>query len=133
MFSWGAAKELDLPDWLMLCRGARIRFIRVSRHVAACDVRPAGDDHARPRSATQSFASSFSKKASRCYNSRFILRHLRSEDMAVDIPFPDLRGSLPPVGYVRVLAITDRQFGKWRVMSEKSGLALKTPSQLVLF
>ena len=41
---------------------------------------------------------------------------------------------LPPEGYVRVLAVTDRQFGKMEsYIGEKCAELEKPPSQLVLF
>ena len=45
-----------------------------------------------------------------------------------------IRAGLPPEGYVRLLAVTDRQFGKMEsYIGEISELVEKPPSQLVLF
>lgn len=45
-----------------------------------------------------------------------------------------IRAALPPDGYVRVLAVTDRQFGKMENYVGKSSAPLEeAPSQLMLF
>ena len=45
-----------------------------------------------------------------------------------------IRAAIPPKGYVRVLAVTDRQFGKMESYVGKSREpAEKPPTQLVLF
>lgn len=45
-----------------------------------------------------------------------------------------IRAALPPEGYVRVLAVTDRQFGKMEsYIGEKWADLEQPPSQLVLF
>ena len=45
-----------------------------------------------------------------------------------------IRSELPPEGYVRVLAVTDRQFGKMEsYIGEMSKPLEEPPSQLVLF
>jgi len=45
-----------------------------------------------------------------------------------------IRAAIPPEGYVRVLAVTDRQFGKMEsYVGKSSEPAEKPPDQLVLF
>lgn len=45
-----------------------------------------------------------------------------------------IRGALPPCGQVRLLAVTDHQFGKMEIFEGKSkGKPEDAPSQLVLF
>ena len=45
-----------------------------------------------------------------------------------------IRAALPPEGYVRVLAVTDRQFGKMEnYIGKSSEPTEKPPSQLMLF
>lgn len=45
-----------------------------------------------------------------------------------------IRPQLPPSGQVRLLAVTDRQFGKMEVFSgKKRGKTEKAPEQLLLF
>ncbi len=60
-------------------------------------------------------------------------RYCSSEEMAVTHR-SRIRTALPPEGYVRVLAVTDRQFGKMEsYIGEKSRSLEEPPSQLVLF
>lgn len=60
-------------------------------------------------------------------------RYCASEEMAVAYR-SRIRASLPPEGYVRLLAVTDRQFGKMEsYIGEMSKPLEKPPPQLVLF
>jgi len=60
-------------------------------------------------------------------------RYCSGEEMAVAYR-SRIRAALPPEGYVRVLAATDRQFGKMEsYIGEKSRSLEEPPSQLVLF
>jgi len=60
-------------------------------------------------------------------------RYCASEEMAVAYR-SRIRASLPPEGYVRLLAVTDRQFGKMEsYIGERSRSLEEPPSQLVLF
>ena len=60
-------------------------------------------------------------------------RYCASEEMAL-AHRDHVRGGLPPEGYVRLLAVTDRQFGKMEsYIGEKSRSLESPPSQLVLF
>ena len=60
-------------------------------------------------------------------------RYCAGEDMASAYR-SRIRAALPPEGYVRVLAVTDRQFGKMEsFIGEKLAELEKPPSQLVLF
>lgn len=60
-------------------------------------------------------------------------RYCASEDMAVAYR-ARIRASLPPEGYVRLLAVTDRQFGKMEsFIGEMSKSLERSPSQLALF
>ena len=60
-------------------------------------------------------------------------RYCASEEMAVAYR-SRIRAALPPEGYVRLLAVTDRQFGKMEsYIGEMSKSLEKPPSQLVLF
>ena len=60
-------------------------------------------------------------------------RYCASEEMAVAYR-NRIRASLPPEGYVRLLAVTDRQFGKMEsYIGEMSRSLEEPPSQLALF
>ena len=60
-------------------------------------------------------------------------RYCVSEEMAVAYR-SRIRAELPPEGYVRVLAVTDRQFGKMEsYIGEMSKSLEEPPAQLVLF
>ena len=60
-------------------------------------------------------------------------RYCISEEMAVAYR-SRIRAELPPEGYVRILAVTDRQFGKMEsYVGEMSRILEEPPSQLVLF
>ena len=60
-------------------------------------------------------------------------RYCASEEMAVAYR-SRIRAALPPEGYVRTLAVTDRQFGKMEsYIGELSKPLERPPSQLVLF
>jgi CRISPR-associated protein Cas2 len=60
-------------------------------------------------------------------------RYCASEEMAV-VYRSRIRAELPPEGYVRVLAVTDRQFGKMEsYIGEMSKSLEEPPSQLALF
>lgn len=60
-------------------------------------------------------------------------RYCASEEMAVAYR-SRIRTELPPEGYVRILAVTDRQFGKMEsYIGEKSKSLEEPPCQLVLF
>ena len=60
-------------------------------------------------------------------------RYCASEEMS-DAYRSRIRSELPPEGYVRVLAVTDRQFGKMEsYIGEMSKPLEEPPSQLVLF
>ncbi len=53
---------------------------------------------------------------------------------AADVYARRLRDKLPPDGHVRLLAVTDRQFGKMEVFFGKNRVATEVePSQLQLF
>ena len=55
-------------------------------------------------------ASCFSSRASRCYNTRFTPATAPARRWRLRTATAS--GRLPPEGYVRLLAVTDRQFGK---------------------
>jgi CRISPR-associated protein Cas2 len=60
-------------------------------------------------------------------------RYCAGEEMA-DAVRARIRTDLPPEGYVRLLAVTDRQFGKMEsFIGEMSRCNEETPAQLVLF
>ncbi len=60
-------------------------------------------------------------------------RHCASEDFAKGVR-DDVRGVLPPHGQVRLLAITDRQFGKMEVyFGKKRNRTEDPPTQFMLF
>ncbi|MCC7407452.1 MAG: CRISPR-associated endonuclease Cas2 [Phycisphaeraceae bacterium] len=60
-------------------------------------------------------------------------RYCRSEDSA-DVVRQQIRAVLPPEGQVRVLAVTERQFGKMQTyVGKKRQEAEKAPQQFVLF
>jgi CRISPR-associated protein Cas2 len=60
-------------------------------------------------------------------------RYCADEEMAVAYR-GHIRAAIPPEGYVRLLAVTDRQFGKMEsFIGEMSKPVEKPPSQLVLF
>jgi CRISPR-associated protein Cas2 len=60
-------------------------------------------------------------------------RYCASEEAAVAYR-GRIRASLPPEGYVRVLAVTDRQFGKMEsYIGEMSQTLEEPPSQLMFF
>ena len=60
-------------------------------------------------------------------------RYCASEEMAIAYR-SRIRASLPPEGYVRLLAVTDRQFGKMEsYIGEMSQSLEKPPPQLALF
>jgi CRISPR-associated protein Cas2 len=60
-------------------------------------------------------------------------RYCASEEMASAYR-SRIRAGLPPAGYVRLLAVTDRQFGKMEsYIGEKWVDLEKPPAQLVLF
>lgn len=60
-------------------------------------------------------------------------RHCASEDFAKGVR-DDVRGVLPPHGQVRLLAITDRQFGKMEVyFGKKRNRTEDPPAQFMLF
>ena len=60
-------------------------------------------------------------------------RYCASEEMA-DAYRSRIRADLPPAGYIRLLAVTDRQFGKMESFIGEMDRALEEPpSQLVLF
>lgn len=60
-------------------------------------------------------------------------RHCASEDFADGIR-RDVRGVLPPDGQVRLVAITDRQFGKMEVYVGQNRRATENPPmQFMLF
>jgi len=60
-------------------------------------------------------------------------RYCASEEMAAAYR-SRIRSGLPPEGYVRVLAVTDRQFGKMEsYIGEMSKSLEEPPPQLVLF
>jgi CRISPR-associated protein Cas2 len=60
-------------------------------------------------------------------------RYCASEEMATAYR-NRVRASLPPEGYVRVLSVTDRQFGKMEsYIGENDQSVEKPPSQLALF
>jgi CRISPR-associated protein Cas2 len=60
-------------------------------------------------------------------------RYCASEEMAVAYR-QRVRAGLPPEGYVRILAVTDHQFGKMESYIGKSDLSVEQPpSQLALF
>jgi CRISPR-associated protein Cas2 len=60
-------------------------------------------------------------------------RYCASEEMSAAYR-SRIRASLPPEGYVRILAVTDHQFGKMEsYIGEKSRSLEEPPSQLVLF
>jgi len=60
-------------------------------------------------------------------------RYCASEDVAARYR-AEIRAAIPPEGYVRLLAVTDRQFGKMESYIGKSSTpAEKPPQQLVLF
>lgn len=60
-------------------------------------------------------------------------RHCASEDFAAGVR-ADVRGVLPPHGQVRVMAITDRQFGKMEVyFGKKRRKTEDPPAQFMLF
>jgi len=60
-------------------------------------------------------------------------RYCASEEMA-DAYRGRIRAELPPAGYVRVLAVTDRQFGKMEsYIGEMSRSLEEPPPQLALF
>jgi len=60
-------------------------------------------------------------------------RYCANEDMAAAYR-GRLRAAIPPEGYVRLLAVTDRQFGKMEsFIGEMSQTLEKPPPQLELF
>lgn len=60
-------------------------------------------------------------------------RYCADEEMAVAYR-ARIRAELPPEGYVRLLAVTDRQFGKMEsYIGEMSRSLEKAPPQLALF
>jgi CRISPR-associated protein Cas2 len=60
-------------------------------------------------------------------------RYCASEEMAVAYRHR-IRAGLPPAGYVRILAVTDRQFGKMEsYIGENDRSVEQPPPQLVLF
>ena len=60
-------------------------------------------------------------------------RYCADEEMAAAYR-GHIRAAIPPEGYVRLLAVTDRQFGKMEsFVGEKSRNVEQPPSQLVLF
>jgi len=60
-------------------------------------------------------------------------RYCASEEMATAYR-GRIRASLPPEGYIRLLAVTDRQFGKMEsFVGEMSRSLEEPPPQLVLF
>jgi CRISPR-associated protein Cas2 len=60
-------------------------------------------------------------------------RYCASEEMAVAFRHR-IRSGLPPEGYVRVLAVTDHQFGKMENYIGENGRPVEQPpSQLALF
>ena len=60
-------------------------------------------------------------------------RYCGSEE-ASEVHRKRVRAALPPNGEVRVVALTDRQFGKMEVFrGKKRGPAEKKPQQLMLF
>lgn len=60
-------------------------------------------------------------------------RHCSSEDSAANIR-ADVRGVLPDEGQVRLLGVTDRQFGKMEVFFGKSRTGPEQPqAQFMLF
>lgn len=60
-------------------------------------------------------------------------RHCSSEEFAAGVK-AEIRGVLPDEGQVRLLAVTDRQFGKMEVhRGKKRGKAEEPPPQLMLF
>ena len=60
-------------------------------------------------------------------------RYCASEDVANRYR-AEIRAAIPPEGYVRILAVTDRQFGKMENYIGKTNEPTeKPPAQLVLF
>jgi len=60
-------------------------------------------------------------------------RYCASEDVA-NKHRAQIRAAIPPEGYVRILSVTDRQFGKMEsYIGELSEPIEKPPQQLVLF
>ena len=60
-------------------------------------------------------------------------RHCASEEFAAGVR-EDVRAVLPPEGQVRLLSVTDRQFGKMEVyFGKKRRRTEEPPSQVMLF
>jgi CRISPR-associated protein Cas2 len=59
--------------------------------------------------------------------------HFASEDASQSIQ-KKIQSALPPEGHVRMLLVTDRQFGKMQVIQSKEKISVETPlPQVLLF